>query len=273
MKRWTIRDAILETFNKVNKPLTAKEIYNYLNEQDLYQFKTENPVGVVKVAIRRHCEGLDFPSAKPEKYFKLLRDGRYWLNNISVPGISQKEIKSEVEIKKDIDHLKAINAELTVNHKEYIEAVQKQVLNNLKQLTPIDFEVFSKKFLEVYGFSDMVVTQATKDGGIDGYGRLKVGIAHLDVAFQSKRWNNTPVPQKEIQSFRGSISGKCEQGIYFTTSTYTKGAKDVSIQKGAVPVILIDGNLMVDIMMDKGFGVEVELLRVYSINLENIFEE
>ena len=93
------------------------------------------------------------------------------------------------------------------------------------------------------------------------------------MAFQSKRWNNTPVAQKEIQSFRGSISGKCEQGIYFTTSTYTKGAKNVSIQKGAVPVILIDGNLMVDIMMEKGFGVEAELLRIYSINLENIFEE
>ena len=159
MKRGTIKEAIIETLNRVNKPLTAKDIYDYIIEQDLYQFNTESPVGVVKVAIRRHCEGLDFPSAKPVKYFQLLRDGRYWLKSIPIPGISPKEIKSEAAIKKDTEHLKVINTELAISHKEHVKAVQKQILNHLKQLSPLDFEVFSKKLLEVYGFSDVVVTQ------------------------------------------------------------------------------------------------------------------
>ena len=35
--------------------------------------------------------------------------------------------------------------------------------------------------LDVYGFSDLSVTQKSKDGGIDGFGKLKIGLAHMSV--------------------------------------------------------------------------------------------
>jgi restriction system protein len=140
-------------------------------------------------------------------------------------------------------------------------------------MSPEMFEVFSKKLLDVYEFKKMKVTNYVKDGGIDGFGELKVGITHLNVAFQSKRWDNTPVPQKEIQSFRCSIQGKCEQGIYFTASTYTLGAKEVSLQKGAVPIVLIDSELIVDFMIEKEFGMDVSNLKLYLIDLDRIFSD
>lgn len=273
MKRRTIREAIIEALKRNNRALTAKDVFNYIVENDLYRFRAENPEGIVKVEIRRHCEGVDFPTAKPNKYFQILRDGRYWIKGIPIPGISYEDSKLEEILKKDANNLRTINAELANTLSKHNEAVRKQILSNLKELSPVDFEIFSKKLLEVYGFREMRVTPPSRDGGIDGYGKLKVGIAFLEVAFQSKRWNNVPVPQKEIQSFRGSIQGKCEQGIYFTTSTYTKGAKDVSLQKGAVPIILIDGDLIVDIMIEKGFGVEIDTLKVFSVNFEDIFSD
>ena len=91
----------------------------------------------------------------------------------------------------------------------------------MKEIDPKTFEFFSKRLLEVYGFKDVSVTRYSKDGGIDGYGKLKVGIAHLSVAFQCKRWKNNVISKKEIQSFRGDIQGKFEQGIFFTNSTYS----------------------------------------------------
>lgn len=202
-----------------------------------------------------------------------MRDGRYWLNNSPIPGATASDVKAEIDVKKELDHSFGIMSELKIIHTKHKEALRKQILTNLKRLSPTDFELFSKKLLDVYGFKDMVVTPATKDGGIDGYGKLRVGIAYIEVAFQSKRWNNLPVPQKEIQSFRGSIQGKCEQGIYFTTSTYTRGAKEVSLQKGAVPIILIDGDLIVDLMFEKEFGIDVANLKVYSLDLDRIFSE
>jgi len=271
LKRRTIREAIIETFKRVNRTLSARDIFDYIIEQDLYRFNAENPEGIVRVEIRRHCEGVEFPSAKPTKYFRILKDGKYWLKGFPIPGISEKELKSEKIIQQDANNLKVIGSDLIKIHAKHIEAIRKQILNNLKELQPVEFEIFSKKLLEIYGFREMSVTPPSKDGGIDGRGKLKVGITFLDVAFQSKRWNKTAVSQKEIQTFRGSIQGKCEQGIYFTTSTYTKGAKEVSLQKGAVPVILIDGELIVDLMIEKGLGVETESLKMYSINFENIF--
>ena len=64
--------------------------------------------------------------------------------------------------------------------------------------------------LVVYGFSNLSVTQKSKDGGIDGFGKLKIGIAHMSVAFQCKRWNVGSVGRKEIDAFRGAIQGEYE---------------------------------------------------------------
>lgn len=90
------------------------------------------------------------------------------------------------------------------------------------QIEPDAFEKFSRRLLEVYGFIDVEVTRSVKDGGIDGFGKLKVGITHLHVAFQCKRWRNNNVSRTEIDKFRGAIQGDYEQGIFFTTSNFSK---------------------------------------------------
>src|SRR5690606_24567550 len=112
----------------------------------------------------------------------------------------------------------------------------------LKQVSPYAFEVFGKELLEVYGFSKMTVTNKSRDGGIDGYGQLRVGITHLNVAVQCKRWNNNSVSRTEVDKFRGAIQGEFEQGMIFTTSKFTKEALAATRKPGAVPIILIDGN-------------------------------
>lgn len=43
-----------------------------------------------------------------------------------------------------------------------------------------------------------------------------------------------------------------------------------SIKQGAVPVILIDGNMIVDFMIEKQFGIEHENLPIYINALDQI---
>ena len=94
----------------------------------------------------------------------------------------------------------------------------------------------------------------------------------MNVAFQCKRWKGN-VGSKEIDQFRGAIQGEYEQGIFFTTSDFTKNARHKSIQKGAVPVILMNGDGIVDIMIEKGLGVEKRPLYLYYERVEDFLED
>lgn len=147
-------------------------------------------------------------------------------------------------------------------YENYEDDFKSQLLDRLHELTPRQFEEFAKKLLQVYGFVNLNVTDVGPDGGIDGFGRLKLGLATMNVAFQCKRWQGN-VGRREIQQFRGAIQGEFEQGLFFTTSDFTQQAKDISIQRGAVPIILMNGNGIVQIMIEKGLGVDRRPIYLY----------
>jgi restriction system protein len=69
----------------------------------------------------------------------------------------------------------------------------------------------------------------------------------------------------------GAIQGEFEQGIFFTTSDFTDGAKAVSLKKGAVPIILLDGESIVDLMIDKQFGVKRRPMEPYLDEVDRLF--
>lgn len=273
MKKRTIPEAIIETFKRVDRPMFYRDMYDYIITHDLYRFNADRPQDIVKASLRRHCVGLDFPSARLEKYFQILRDGTYWLKDRDIPGQTASDVKSEIIVRKESENLKSIISELKDIHLKHTVAFKNLVLDQLQQMSPQSFEVFGKRLLEVYGFRKMVVTNYVKDGGIDGHGQLKVGITHLNVAFQCKRWKNSSVGRTEIDKFRGAIQGEYEQGIIFTTSKFTKEALGATRRNGAVPIILIDGSALIDIMIEKRFGVEMEQMPVYINALDNILNE
>lgn len=163
-------------------------------------------------------------------------------------------------------------ASLVELYETYTQQFRSRLLDRLYELTPRQFELFARELLIAYGFVKVAVTQVTKDGGIDGHGLLKVGLARMAVAFQCKRWEGN-VPRPEVDKFRGAIQGEYEQGIFFTTSDFTKGAMDASIKKGAVPVILLNGESIVDLMIDKEFGVQKKPLQIYEDQLESFLGE
>lgn len=154
---------------------------------------------------------------------------------------------------------------------EYVTAFKQKVLNRLLDLSPAQFEQFAASLLKAYGFQKIAVTGKSGDGGIDGHGQLRVGLAAIRAAFQCKRWQNAVGP-KEVQAFRGAIQGQFEQGYFFTTSTFTKAAQQESIKMGAAPVILFEGEQIVDIMIEKGVGIKRRPVEVYEDQLEQLFE-
>ncbi len=145
---------------------------------------------------------------------------------------------------------------------EYEAAFRARLLDRLQALSPSEFERFARKLLQAYGFVDVKVTQISRDGGIDGYGKLRLGLATMNVAFQCKRWQQT-VGRPEVDKFRGAIQGEFEQGIFFSTSDFSPEARAASLKKGAVPIILLNGQSIVALMIEKGLGVQRVPLYAY----------
>lgn len=268
----TINEAILTVMKDAAAPLTAKEAYDRIVAQNLYEFHAQQPASVVVGQIRRHCKDLDFPTAAPTKYFGMTSDGRFYpLKSAEIISGRRKQHNKPTAVEKTT--LASSLRKLKELHGVHRELIKDRVLRDLKKLPPDAFERFARSLLEVYGFEKVKVTGISNDGGIDGFGKLKVGLAHMNVAFQCKRWTVSNVGRPEIDKFRGAIQGEFEQGIFFTTASFAAGAKGVSIKPGAVPIILIDGPSIVELMIEKEFGIERVSLPIYTYALDVIIAD
>lgn len=264
----TITEAIRFVMSKQRNPMTADDAYYAIIEAGLYTFHADNPRHVVRSQIRRHCEGIVFPSSSPKKYFSLVGENRYIPITKDNSTEIQVGVSSSVEVDSVQDTLASRLYELQALNEKYIVEFKRKILNDLKRMSPSGFELFAKKLMDVYGFHDTAVTKVSSDGGIDGYGKLKVGLANLNVAFQCKRWTKGNIQRPEIDRFRGAAQGDFEQGLFFTTASFSAGAIFASIKRGAVPIILVDGESIVELMIDKGFGVQVDTISIPSYALD-----
>lgn len=84
------------------------------------------------------------------------------------------------------------------------------------------------------------MTQASHDGGIDGYGTLELNpFVSMKVLFQCKRYKGT-VSRAQIGDFRNAMIGRADKGIILTTGTFSEDAKREASRDGAPPIELID---------------------------------
>lgn len=126
----------------------------------------------------------------------------------------------------------------------------------LLRMDPFAFERLAQRILRECGFIKVEVTKQTGDGGIDGTGKLKInGIFSFNVAFQCKRYKGQ-VGSPEIQAFRGSLNHGVEKGIFITTGTFTSNAKKEASDPGKQQIDLIDGEDLIDKLVQYKIGVK-----------------
>lgn len=72
-KRKTITEAAIEVLRHSDKTLSVSEIYAKIIENSLYEFHAQNPLSVLRVELRGHAVGIDYPSASSKKYFYMMK--------------------------------------------------------------------------------------------------------------------------------------------------------------------------------------------------------
>ncbi|MGO1590890.1 MAG: restriction endonuclease [Ancrocorticia sp.] len=155
------------------------------------------------------------------------------------------------------------------------EDVEKELLERLQSKEPAFFEQAVVELLLAMGYGGSTgggsVTQLSNDGGIDGV--IDQDILGLSrVYIQAKRYADVnSVGRPDLQAFVGALSGKADSGVFITTSTFSKNAREYA---SGVPtrIILIDGAFLTRLMLQFGVGVQTrETYTVAEID-EDFFE-
>ena len=145
-----------------------------------------------------------------------------------------------------------------------------QIIDLLVNLPPSGFERLSQRMLREAGFTQVVVTGSSGDGGIDGYGTLQINpLVSFKVLFQCKRYTKSVSPS-HVRDFRGAMAGRADKGIIITTGTFTAEARREASRDGVPPIELIDGEKLVDMLEHLELGLKP--VKTYEVD-ESFFSE
>ena len=145
-----------------------------------------------------------------------------------------------------------------------------QLLAKVQSIEPAAFERLCQRLLREHGFTKVEVTGKSGDGGIDGQGVLRVNLVSFHVYFQCKRYKGS-VPAGTIRDFRGAMQGRGDKGLVITTGSFTADARKEATRDGAPAIDLIDGDLLCELLKEKGLGVTVREVRREEVNVEETF--
>ncbi len=133
-------------------------------------------------------------------------------------------------------------------------SVRKQLLKNIQDMPADEFEKLIARLLTAIGFEDVAVTPYSGDKGIDIRAILVVGdTIRTRMAVQVKKWRNN-VQAPTVQQVRGSLSTH-EQGLIITTTEFSRGAQTEANQPDKIPVALMNGERLVDLLIENDIGV------------------
>ena len=162
---------------------------------------------------------------------------------------------------------------------EFRKQVESDLLARVKASSSGFFEwLVTVRLLPAMGYGGLIddaaqVIGGPGDAGVDGV--IREDRLGLDLIYiQAKRWDSGTVGRPEIQQFVGALHGKrAGKGIYFTTSTFTKEAKEYALGLVTPKVVLVDGPYLAALMYDHNVAVSIDT--AYSVKRlsSDFFEE
>ena len=152
------------------------------------------------------------------------------------------------------------------------QEVKTRLRELLSELHPELFEHLIGELLVALGFDDVVVTRYVADKGIDIRATLVVGgITDVKTAIQVKRNTTSNVSRRTVQQLRGGLEPH-ERGLLVTLSGFTKQARDEASEVTRSPISLIDGDELLDLLMENQVGITRKQIPVFELD-EGFFTE
>jgi len=209
------------------------------------------------------------PSAIDRAFLKQFPDFIDFLNRSRPAGTETDEAQSDADSQNALTPEEKI--ELAASESE--AGLKRELIDRVLEQSPEFFERLVVALLSAMGYgNEGTLAKAVGrvgDGGIDGLiHQDKLG---LDVVYvQAKRYQaSATVGRPELQAFVGALAGVgAQKGVFVTTSKFSPHALSF-IQTVHQRIILIDGDRLVELMIEHGVGVRLKR----SIALHRIDED
>jgi len=186
------------------------------------------------------------------------RDGiHYKISAAGLKWLKYTQPKEEQERQEAIGTLKLFNRR------------QRQLLKKkLHEMDPYQFEYLVKDLLEAMGYENVEVTSQTSDKGVDVVGSVQMGITTVTEVVQVKRQKSN-ITRPVLDRLRGSLyRWQALRGTIITISDFAEGCKSVALDLGAAPITLINGERLVELLIEHGTGITKRPLELIEIDHE-----
>lgn len=145
---------------------------------------------------------------------------------------------------------------------------KEQLIERLGNLPPSGFEQLTGRLLVAAGFHDVKVVGQSGDGGIDCVGMYRLSLVSFPTYVQCKRYQGA-VGAGMVRDLRGAMAGRGDRGLLITTGTFTSGAQSEATRGGALPIELIDGDTLCELLKQYQLGVKVTQRTVEDVDIDD----
>lgn len=271
----TIIEAITIVLQGEKEGLSYQQVYRKIANSHLYEFGAKDPKAAVQAKLRTHCQGIEFPTASPIKYFKISKR----INKSNYYMLIDETVEDHAKCKEieDTEEEMLPEEKIKSSYEKYLEDLKRSLIDKVRECHPSFFErlVVDLLIKMGYGHDDKSgqVIGKSHDGGIDGIiSEDKLGLSLIYV--QAKRYaEGNNIGSHEIQAFVGAMKN-VQKGVFITTSSFTKEAKSFVNEQQQKSLKLIDSSSLAELMIRYGVGLEsVEQYRIYKINEDYFADE
>lgn len=274
---WKKHDLVNEVIKQIGLPQELAELHYDSKYHDLV---AEIIIGfslselVVSGLLKRERQGVYSITSEGREYLD-----KYGVNlsstivqNIPAYIEYQKAKKNKGKITNHIDRSEMGELEIDEWFQSKKEETKAQLINQLTQMNPYQFETLMVNLLNRMGYKgpngQSIVTQKSNDNGIDGV-IYQDALGLQKVYLQVKRYaTGNSVGQPEIATFSGSVKLKhMDRGVFITTSTFTAKAYEAA---KSLNIVTIDGDMLTNLMIQYRVGVEeAKTYHIYRINKDD----
>ncbi len=164
----------------------------------------------------------------------------------------------------DLDHQRELDNAIKRAKKETIHALMQQVAD----MDPTAFEWLIRALLIRLGYTNVMVTKQSGDGGIDVTATLVAGgIANIQTAIQEKR--TKAVGRPVIKALRGSLHAH-QTGLVITSGRFAENALEDANDPGKAAIACVDGTRLAELLLEHRIGIEHKTAAIYTLRPEDL---
>lgn len=156
--------------------------------------------------------------------------------------------------------------------RDYNDGQREVLRKRLGTMHPYHFEQLVRDLLEAMGYEDVIVTKQSGDKGVDVIATVQFGITTITEVVQIKRHQGN-INRQTLDQLRGALPyHDAIRGTLITLSDFSPGCQKAALFPGAAPIGLINGEKLLDLLIEHRIGVRRQSVNLYELD-EEMFED